>query len=560
MDVNNSLSVILPGVVLTVTAIAIFAVDLFVRRKAVLAWLASAGLVAAAAVAVRQWLSLSDGGATASRIGFDGMVAFDQFTAFCVVLFTVIGVFTVMLSDAYLARRDAARGEFYGLLLLIITGMTGLVASTDIISFFISFELMSLPTYVLAGYLWRDAQSGEASLKYFVTGAFSSAILAFGLALVYGATGQTNYGAIAEGLGNLDAVDAHGLLVVALILIITGFGFKVAAVPFHGWAPDVYQGAPTPVTAFMSVGVKAAAFVGFARLFIVAVDVEWATWANAMILLAVLTMVAGNVLALPQRNLKRMLAYSSIAHAGYLTLGLIAIGRADNALGLAAILFYLTAYACMNLGAFGVLIWIRNRRPFEYTLDEVSGLAHAMPWAGIFMAFFMVSLIGIPPTIGFWGKFYLFTAVVQAEYTWLAVVAVIMSAVSAYYYLRVVWYMYFREAADAVPAASVEPVTLAPATADGAVLLSSTAKVHLPVVTPAVTLAATVPGTQSSLPGVSAADDPSTAPPSGDLSARDQIGVVVAVSLAAAGVIALGLFPEPLLSAAEDAVRLILGG
>ena len=515
MDANNSLVVILPGVVVALVALGVFAIDLVTSRKGVLAWVASAGLIAAAAIAVSQWSALSvsaAGGGRDPEVGFAGMVALDMYAMYCVVLFAAVGVFTIMLSDAYLARRKAARGEFYGLLLLVITGMIGMAMSTDIIAFFVSFELMSLPTYVLAGYLWRDEASGEASLKYFITGAFSSAILAFGLALVYGATGQTNYAAIAEGLAGLARFDAHGLLVVALVLVVAGFAFKISAVPFHGWAPDVYEGAPTPVTAFMSVGVKAAAFVGFARLFVVALDLEWATWVDALIILAVLTMVVGNVLALPQRNLKRMLAYSSIAHAGYITLGLIAAGGADEPLGVSAILFYLAAYAFMNLGAFGVLIWIRNRRSFGYTLEEVGGLARSMPWAALFMALFMVSLTGIPPTIGFWGKFYLFTAIVQGGYTWLAIVAALMSTVSAYYYLRVVWYMYFRDVSEGAAAGPA-------AGRDGAL-------------EPAV--------------------ETEPQPP--------QLGVIVAVGLAAVGVLVVGIFPGPLLNSAEEAVRFILGG
>ena len=328
--------------------------------------------------------------------------------------------------------------------------MIGMAISTDIIAFFVSFELMSLPTYVLAGYIWRDEKSSEASLKYFVTGAFSSAILAFGLALLYAATGATSYAGIAAGLDGLasSGVAAGGFLVVAFVLVVTGFGFKVSAVPFHSWAPDVYEGAPTPVTAFMATAVKAAAFIGFAKLFIMAAGGNWADWGHVMIVLAVLTMVVGNVLALPQRNLKRMLAYSSIAHAGYLTLGLIAAGKSGDNLGVSAILFYLVAYALMNLGAFGVLIWIRARRKYDYSLDGLAGLGRTLPWPAILLALFMVSLTGIPPTVGFWGKFYLFTAVIQADLTWLAIIAVVMSAVSAFYYLRVVWYLYFREAVE----------------------------------------------------------------------------------------------------------------
>jgi NADH-quinone oxidoreductase subunit N len=500
MSANNSIALILPATIVAVTAAVVFIADLFLGRKAALAWLAAAGLVAAAAAALGQWARFSGGLVFNGRrpeVGFAGMVSLDQYALYAIVLFAVVGIATIMLADAYLARRNASRGEFYGLLLLVITGMIGMVQSNDVIAFFVSFELMSLPTYILAGYIWRDERSGEASMKYFINGAFSSAILAFGLALVYGATGQTNYAGISLGLRALQGVDAHGLLVVGFVLIVTGFGFKVSAVPFHNWAPDVYEGAPTPVTAFMSVGVKAAAFAGFAKFFIVAAHLQWQTWADAMIILAVITMIVGNVLALPQRNLKRMLAYSSIAHAGYLTLGLIAAAKAGNTLGIGAILFYLATYAFMNLGAFGVLIWIRARRKYGYTLDEMGGLGRTMPWAAALMAVFMVSLTGIPPTAGFWGKFYLFTTVVQAKLAWLAVVAVIMSAVSAYYYLRVVWYMYFREAPEE-QVVEAEPQT-------------------------------------------------------------SQLGVIAAVVALGLGVLVVGLFPDLLLRAAEGAVRL-LGG
>jgi len=500
MAANNSIAVILPGVIVAVAAAVVFVTDLFVTRKAALAWIAVTGLVAAAAAALGQWVRFSGGlvfNGRAPESGFAGMVSLDRYALYAIVLFAVVGVVTIMLSDAYLARRNASRGEFYGLLLLVITGMIGMVQSSDVIAFFVAFELMSLPTYVLAGYIWRDQRSGEASMKYFINGAFSSAILAFGLALLYGATGQTSYAGISLGLRALQGVEAHGMLVVGFVLIVTGFGFKISAVPFHNWAPDVYEGAPTPATAFMSVGVKAAAFIAFAKFFVVAGHLQWQTWVDAMIILAVVTMTVGNVLALPQRNLKRMLAYSSIAHAGYLTLGLIAAGKAGNTLGIGAILFYLATYALMNLGAFGVLIWIRARRKYGYTLGEMAGLGRTMPWAAGLMALFMVSLTGIPPTAGFWGKFYLFTTVVQARLTWLAIVAVIMSAVSAYYYLRIVWYMYFREAPEE-QVVEAEPES-------------------------------------------------------------SQLGVQAAVVVLGLGVIVVGLFPDLLLRAAEGAVRL-LGG
>jgi NADH-quinone oxidoreductase subunit N len=464
MGYDNSIVVILPLVVISGAAVLVLLVDAFTSRKAVLPWVAAAGLVAAAAVALGQWIQFKGGLRFSSRrpeIGFNHMVALDKYTLFFVVLSAGIGVLTIMLSDAYVNARGGGRGEFYALLLFVIAGVVGMSMATDLIAFLVAFELMSLPTYVLAGFLRRDVRSGEASIKYFVTGAFASAILALGLALLYGITGQTNYASVGAALSNLSG--GNGMATVALVLITCGFAFKVSAVPFHSWVPDVYEGAPTPVTAFMSVGVKAGAFAGFLRLFMMAAMPVAADWTNVLIILAVLTMVIGNVFALPQRNLKRLLAYSSIAHAGYILLGVIAVGQSHasstSSPGSRAVLFYLASYALMNLGAFGILVWVRARRSFDYTLDEVAGLARTMPWAALAMSLFLLSLTGIPPTVGFWGKFYLFSAVVNARLTWLAVVAVIMSSVSAFYYLRVIWYMYFREAPEAEGDASpVQPV------------------------------------------------------------------------------------------------------
>lgn len=516
---HNSVVTILPAVVLAGAALVVLLVDMFVRDKAVLAWVAAAGLIATAAVAVGQWITFSGGVTLNGRVaesGFNHMIGNDRYGLFFTVLFCLIGLFTVMLSDAYLEKREHGRGEFYALLLLVISGMVGMAVATDLIVFFIAFELMSLPTYVLAGFMRRDSKSEEAALKYFVNGAFASALLVFGLALLYGASGQTNYAAIGVSLAHLGG--RTGLSIVALLLITVGFGFKIAAVPFHSWAPDVYEGAPTPVTAFMSVGIKAAAFAGFMKLFLLAAAPNWQVWADALIMLSIVTMVVGNVLALPQRNIKRMLAYSSIAHAGYLMLGVIAAGKLAatagglgglfggahgksagvmNGQGASAVLFYLAGYTFMNLGAFGLLVWIRNRRRFTYTLDEMAGLARSMPWAAFAMMLFMISLTGIPPTIGFWGKFYLFTSVVQAHYTWLAIIAVLMSAVSAYYYLRIVWYMYFREQPEGVE------VTL-----DSAGL---------------------------------------------------SLGVSTVLALSAAAVIVLGLYPSPLITSAQNALRHVLG-
>ena len=506
MPANNSIALILPLVVVVVTALTVLVADLFIeRQKSVLSWLGAIGLLVAGAVAVGEWTRwrgglafwrLADGGlawnAREGVYGFSGMIRLDLYALFFIVLFCGIGIVTIMLSDGYLARHRIKPGEFYALLLLIIAGLIGMAQSTDLISLLVSFELMSLPSYVLAGFMRNDRRSGEAAMKYFINGAFAAAVLSFGFALIYGVTGATNFDLIH---GRLMLTDpGNAMLVVALVLIATGFGFKIAVVPFHGWAPDVYEGAPTPVTAFMSVGIKAGAFAGIVRLFGFALLPAASSWVDILIVLAVLTMVIGNVLALPQRNLKRMLAYSSIAHAGYLLLGLIAVGQSHGALGAGAILFYLAAYAFMNLGAFGILVLIRNRRTFTYSLDEVAGLGRSMPLAAFAMTLFMLSLTGIPPMAGFWAKVYIFSALVDARLTWLAVVAVIMSSVSAFYYLRVVWYMYFREAEGEVP-------ELLP------------------------------PGT----------------------------GMPASMTVAMLGVVAVGLFPGPIIAAAQGAVRLLIG-
>jgi len=505
---NNSVTLLAPMLVVAAAALVVLMVDVLVRRKEALAWVAAGGLVVAAGVAVGQWLTWQGGwalwrifsgglivGERDAEAGFNGMVALDKYGLFFTVLFCLVGVLTIMLSDAYLARHGMKRGEFYALLLLAITGAIGMAVANDIIALFVSFELMSLPTYLLAGSLLKDRRSGEAAMKYFINGAFASAILLFGLTFLYGIAASTAYKDIAPALQALGPRD--GLVMLALVMICTGFGFKIAAVPFHGWAPDVYEGAPTPVTAFMSVGIKAGAFAGIVRLFDRVLVPGWDTWSEVLIVVAVVTMVVGNVLALPQRNLKRMLAYSSIAHAGYLLLGVVAIGAAgpdETEHAASAVLFYLVAYALMNLGAFGVLVLIRVRRPFSYSLDEVAGTGRSMPAVAFAMTLAMLSLTGIPPLAGFWGKFYLFTAIVDAGYTWLAIVAVVMSAVSAFYYLRVVWYMYFREAEGSQP-------DLEPASA----------------------------------------------------------GAGWAVALSVLGVLLVGLYPQPVIAMAQQAVRAILG-
>jgi NADH-quinone oxidoreductase subunit N len=322
-------------------------------------------------------------------------------------------------------------------------------AARDLIVLFLGLEIMSVAAYVLAGIHRRDRKSGEAALKYFLLGAFATGFLLYGIALLYGATGSTRYDQIAAGLG----AAPHLMVLAGVAMLLVGLGFKMAAVPFHFWTPDVYEGAPTAVTALMAVGIKAAAFAGFARFFLVHLMSIHPDWAQVVWWLAALTMTAGNVIAIVQSNVKRMLAYSSIAHAGYLLVAIVS-GSGD---GGAAVLFYLAAYAFMNLGAFAVVIALGVRGEPNEDISSYAGLAGREPVLAAAMAIFMLSLTGVPPFAGFVGKVYIFRAAVDAGYLGLAVIAVINSTISAYYYLRVVIEMYMREGAKLLPALSSRP-------------------------------------------------------------------------------------------------------
>ena len=350
----------------------------------------------------------------------------------------------VLLSASYLKRTEAERGEYYALMLFAASGMSLLAMSDALVMIFISLEVMSLAVYALCAWLRRTQRSTEAAFKYFLLGAFSSAIFLYGAALAYGATGSTHLSDIAAG-----ASGRHPeLLGPALALLAAGFAFKVAAVPFHMWAPDVYEGAPTPVTAFMAVGVKAAAFAALFRTLVVAFHASPDKWGPVVGALAILTMVVGNLVALPQRNVKRMLAYSAIAHAGYLLVAVSAAASpAARELGGQAMLFYLLAYTVTAAGAFGMAAAIERKddeSPAAWDLDRFAGLSRRRPVLAAFMASFLISLAGVPPTAGFMGKLLVFRAALDAGQVGLAIVGVLTSAVAAYYYLRVVVYMYFR--------------------------------------------------------------------------------------------------------------------
>ncbi len=401
------------------------------------------------------WLSLGTlavcMGLTASQIQapatiFSGLVIIDAYGAFWKLLLYFVTGLTILLSHSYLKEERLYFGEYYGFVLLALSGMMVMVSSADLLTLYLGTELMSLSLYVMAGLKRSDPRSLEASAKYFVLGAFSSGILLYGISLLYGATGSTRLPEIAAAISGRNLDDP--LLLFATILLTVGFGFKLAVVPFHMWTPDVYQGAPTSVTAFMAVASKAASFGAFLRVFMEGLGGLKANWSAMFLLLCLATLILGNILALVQTNVKRMLAYSSIAHAGYALIGVVATGRMGNSSGIASVLLYLSLYAFMTFGAFAIVAMLRKGGIEGEDIEDFTGLAKRHPVAALLMLIFMVSLAGIPPTAGFIGKLYVFMSAVEAGLPWLAAVALIFAVISAYYYLRLVMVMYMREPSD----------------------------------------------------------------------------------------------------------------
>jgi NADH-quinone oxidoreductase subunit N len=357
-----------------------------------------------------------------------------------------VGLLTILLSWGTAERDHLPEGEYHSLLLFSLAGMMLMGSTSDLLVIFIALEIMSLGVYVLTGIKRSSEQGAEAAFKYFVLGAFSSAFFLYGIALAYAATGTTQLGEIGRAVA-ASTSQPDMLLVMAMLLLLVGFAFKVSAVPFHMWTPDAYQGAPTLVTAFMSTGVKAAAFAAFIRVFLSAFEPMHADWVPILSVLAGLTMIVGTVVGVAQSNVKRMLAYSSIAHAGYLLLGLVAASSA----GKASILFYLAAYAVTNLGAFGVIAALSsNDRPHD-EIRDFAGLWNERPAMAGLLTVFLLSLGGFPPTVGFIGKWYIFNAAVQAGFTKLAIIGVLTSVISVFFYLRVVVMMYMAEPTEAQP-------------------------------------------------------------------------------------------------------------
>ena len=419
-----NLPVISPLVVLVVGALVILIADLLIANKRILGWVSLVAVLGAFAgvIACRS-----------AAPAFQTMALADGLGLFASAAVLIAAALALLLSIERVADFTTHAGAYYALVLLATAGMVALTIANDFMTIFIAIEILSLALYVLAGFNRKDARSGEAALKYFLLGAFASGFLLYGMALVYGATGSTNLSAIAQGILPMSvSLPFAPLLPIGVGLLLVGFGFKVAVVPFHMWTPDVYQGAPTTVTAFMSVGTKAAAFVALIRV-LAALPTAEQPWLLALAILAVLTMTLGNLAALRQTSLKRMLAYSSIAHAGYILIGL----AAGNQKGIEGALYYLLAYTFMTLGAFAVVLAVQRREENDVSIERLHGLAQRQPALAVLMAIFMFSLAGIPPLAGFFAKLYVFSGAVEAGLTWLAVIGVINSAIGAYYYLRV---------------------------------------------------------------------------------------------------------------------------
>jgi NADH-quinone oxidoreductase subunit N len=477
---NLDFTLLLPEIILSVTGVLVMLIDAFARRRAQ-RWLTGGvsltGIVAAGVATIGLWDSAR---AATEPAGFGGMIVLDPMRLSFTLVFLVVAALTILVSMIWVEWEGLPAGEFHTLLLFATVGMMLMASGNDLVILFLGLEILSISTYVMAGFRRTDLRSNESSLKYFILGSFSSAFLLFGIALIYGATakvipgapspgtasavqqimaGTTNISEIAE---RLDDSLYPPLLFAGAALMLIGFGFKIASAPFHVWTPDVYEGAPTPVTAFMAAGPKAAGFAAFMRVFIFAFPFVAAagavrgasaqlhdSWLGVMWVLAVMTMTVGNVVALVQTNVKRMLAYSSIAHAGYALVGFVAAGAAQNEermhSAVAAVVFYLLVYAVMNLGAFAVVTVVARSGDRRTDIEDYRGIGFQSPALSLTLSLFLLSLLGVPLTAGFMGKVVVFSAALGEGYRWLVVIGVLNTAISVYYYLGLVVVMFFRE-------------------------------------------------------------------------------------------------------------------
>ncbi|HKP45499.1 MAG TPA: NADH-quinone oxidoreductase subunit N, partial [Pyrinomonadaceae bacterium] len=462
----SDLRLIAPELILTICACVALVMEVVLpyRKSKLVAYFSLAGVVLAALSLVLQWWAVGD---SLPLEGFYGMVRIDGFALLFKGIFLVGAALAIAISTRYLDIEGEQHGEYYALVLFATVGMMFLGCGYDLIALYISLELMALTFYVLVAFTKREKRSNEAAMKYFLLGAFSSGILLYGMSLLYGIAGSTNLTEIGRGIAGLAAATPPGeptlrpLLLLGMIALAAGLFFKIAAVPFHMWAPDAYEGAPTPVTAFLSTGSKAASFALYARIFIEAMNSMRADWAPLLALVAAITIMVGNWAAVTQENSKRLLAYSSISNAGYLLLGLIA----GNSYGYTGLMIYLLVYTLMNMGAFGIVISLRRRGIIGDNVDDLAGLAQKAPGMAAMMTIFMLSLGGLPITGGFIGKYFLFGGLLQrgaAEgkrwYYWLAGWAIINTVVSFYYYIRFIKVMYLGDRI-----ADDKPLSLSPA-------------------------------------------------------------------------------------------------
>jgi NADH-quinone oxidoreductase subunit N len=447
----QSLMPIYPEAVVITVALMVLVLDFFLEKKekSLLGWFSLVGICIAAFATFRLM------GAGVNGTFFSGTFFLDPFSIFFKFVFFIACGLGILVSINYLKSQDIHRGEYFALMLFATTGMMLMAAAADLITLYLGLELMALSIYILAGFMRHDNRSNEAAIKYLLLGAFSSGIMIYGMSLLYGITGTTN---LTDILVFLQTADLNNpVLFLAMIMLVVSFGFKVAAVPFHMWVPDVYEGAPTPVTAFMSAGPKVAGFAVLLRVFLYSLGPLHAHSAAIISGLALLTMAVGNIMALSQTNIKRMLAYSSIAHAGYALVGLAAGGPE----GAASVMFYVLIYALMNMGAFGVVIMLRKAGERGEEIADFAGLGKTNKVAAFLMLIFMFSLTGIPPTAGFIGKFYIFKSAVQSGLVWLAVAGVLFSSISAYFYLRVIMVMYMKEPTETIELTTSPSLALA---------------------------------------------------------------------------------------------------
>jgi NADH-quinone oxidoreductase subunit N len=450
----NEYLAIIPLFIVSLSAIAAMLAEAF-RQPGDRMWIAGLGLIGLAGAAVASFCLWN---LDARSLG---VIRADNFALFINLVLCTVGVLTMLFSDDVVEREHIPAGEYYALTLFAISGMMMMAAATDLLVVFLALEILSLAVYVLTGIRRESAAGSEAAFKYFLLGAFSSAFFLYGIAFAFALSGSTRIEDIGTALARVSGGPPTTFALLTVGLLAVGFGFKVSAVPFHMWTPDAYEGAPTIVTAFMSTGVKAAAFAAFARIFLSTLEPLKDQWIPILSVMAAVTMIFGTVVGVVQTNVKRMLAYSSIAHGGYLLLGIVSA----NSAGKAAILFYLLSYAVTNLGALGIVALLGTAERPHDELRDFSGLWRSRPVLAGLMTVFLLSLGGIPPTAGFIGKWYIFSAAVQERHYWLAIIGVLTSVVSVFFYLRIVVMMYMTEGPDAVrpriPAVAMAGLALA---------------------------------------------------------------------------------------------------